>query len=876
MERRRKRKLEKKERYLLLWACVCLAVTLAGMLMPVKSIRSQGLEGANQANLKSSTEELTEGRVLEFVLEPPADTVEQIGFFFTDNGHAFQEGSLKLLVLDEEQTLIGGREYALEDLTENQFLSVPISFQELDRVPEKLTVSISSDAATEGPSAWLNETTKTPGSASMDGVLLTKSLVYNLVYAVQVHQYGKPAAAGLMLLLFGVGVYGAGGFSLQRKKREKRTGRLYVCPSRRQVLGLFAAVLAAAAVFFYLYDTQIRIAQNTTEKVTVLPANGELLPVDEAHSTVVQRVKPGEDRLTGLGVRFYVEEGAALSEGSMQASVTDLTLGQVLCETEVDASRFISGEYAGFLFQDSQEGVSSHEYEIRLSFSPELRDSGLAVMTSEDGICVNAYLYFNIFLKRFFFGIFLFVECAVCLFWYLLFVKRARLENVLFGLLLVCGLLYNVMLTPRMVPDEAKHMDMAYRYSNELMGYEGLGDTSCLMRADDAQTVFTSSPSFGNYRNVYYGLFSGVQDGTMVEAEVNSNIEGSFLLYAPAVLGMCLARILGWGTVPMLLFARYMNLLVFAMLARAGMKRLPFGKMTLFVMALLPINIQQCTSFSHDAMVHGILFLYCCLCLQAIFGDEPVNGQRMVLLELTALFLMYCKSGSYLPLCFLPVLIPCARYGGKREKYTATGALLGIPVLAFVVKHIQMVVGIVSTTEVTSVVSTGGGADYLTGYTVGYFLKEPLEFVYMIANTVLDKTGFYLESLVGYKLGWVEIETSMVVVFLFWFLLFLSICEVRGETVKIGRFQRFWMVFLCMGSTGLILLGMLFQWTPVGHVSVEGVQGRYFLPFLLILLTAFRNGGVFLNRRIDRGIATAAAFGQLLTLVYVIRQVTMV
>ena len=54
MERRRKRKLEKKERYLLLWACVCLAVTLAGMLMPVKSIRSQGLEGANQANLKSS------------------------------------------------------------------------------------------------------------------------------------------------------------------------------------------------------------------------------------------------------------------------------------------------------------------------------------------------------------------------------------------------------------------------------------------------------------------------------------------------------------------------------------------------------------------------------------------------------------------------------------------------------------------------------------------------------------------------------------------------------------------------------------------------------------------------------------------------------
>lgn len=42
----------------------------------------------------------------------------------------------------------------------------------------------------------------------------------------------------------------------------------------------------------------------------------------------------------------------------------------------------------------------------------------------------------------------------------------------------------------------------------------------------------------------------------------------------------------------------------------------------------------------------------------------------------------------------------------------------------------------------------------------------------MMANTFFDKIGFYLESLVGYKLGWVEIETSMLVVLLFWFLLF--------------------------------------------------------------------------------------------------------
>jgi hypothetical protein len=85
---------------------------------------------------------------------------------------------------------------------------------------------------------------------------------------------------------------------------------------------------------------------------------------------------------------------------------------------------------------------------------------------------------------------------------------------------------------------------MAYRYSNELLGYESLGDTTCLMRADDAAIDFTSSPTIHNYRNVYYGLFSKVTDDRMVETEINSNIEGSFLFYAPAVLGMTFARLL--------------------------------------------------------------------------------------------------------------------------------------------------------------------------------------------------------------------------------------------------------------------------------------------------------------------------------------------
>ena len=42
------------------------------------------------------------------------------------------------------------------------------------------------------------------------------------------------------------------------------------------------------------------------------------------------------------------------------------------------------------------------------------------------------------------------------------------------------------------------------------------------------------------------------------------------------------------------------------------MKKLPFGKTTLFLLAILPMNLQQCTSFSYDAVITGVSFLYIC------------------------------------------------------------------------------------------------------------------------------------------------------------------------------------------------------------------------------------------------------------------------
>ena len=73
------------------------------------------------------------------------------------------------------------------------------------------------------------------------------------------------------------------------------------------MIGLGCTVLAVALIFFYLYDTKIRIAQNTTERVTILEPDGETQEITEENAYYRQLVHPEQDSLTGLGVRFFVE-----------------------------------------------------------------------------------------------------------------------------------------------------------------------------------------------------------------------------------------------------------------------------------------------------------------------------------------------------------------------------------------------------------------------------------------------------------------------------------------------------------------------------------------------------------------------------------------
>lgn len=876
---------------------LCILYFVISAAIPHDRLESRGLEGIGKPSLKIKTEQVTDDTELTFSFVSDEDALQELSFYFTSEEPAMNRGQLRICVQDDASgELLAEKVFDLKELGEEAFWGVTFEQEPAGR---KLTAVITGENVENGPYIWLNTESDTKGESRENGQLLEHNLIYNAVYKTQVYDVKKPALTTAMLAVFGGLCFFVSGRKEEKsgKDTEKETVRKQGgIPERlkkfftryRTLLGLGLLLAFVAVIFLYVYDVQIRKAMNSTHREVVMKDNNELLAVDASSKELEQYYTTEEDTLVGLGIRVDLSEDFA-GEGMVEAEVTDVTSKEaekLLCTAEIPASGLLDGQYMGLIFDESQSGIKGHTYRIRLRFSEELLDSGLSLYVTPEGyypenslyidgeesenrLSMNAHTYFNLFLKKYFFGMFLFAEAAAAGFYYLTFMRRCRIEKVFLFTVLCLGVIYNFLLVPYMTPDESYHIDMSYRHSNTLLGIESAGENKCYKRADDAETEFTSAPSLENYKLVYDGLFETVKDDRLVEADATSTTEAPIILYLPAVLGMTLGRLLHLGTVPMLLLARWCSLLFFAVMTYLGMKKLPFGKATLFLLAILPMNLQQCTSFSYDAVITGVSFLYICWCISLACKEAQVRSSDVAALGILGIILIYGKSGVYLPLVLLPLLIPAKKLGGRRAWTICMLGLLMLPVLGFLNKNTVAVSYIAASTEATASV----GSTTTAGYTLGYFLSQPLELIRIFANTLSDKSAFYLESLAGQKMGWVEIEISELIPMLFLLLLVLSAMKTKDEPVYVKSGQKWWIAFVCAAGAGMILAGMLLTWTPRGHISIEGVQGRYFIPMMPALMVLLRNKTLTWERSPERGLLYAGFAGQILTIMYLIKAV---
>ena len=121
-------------------------------------------------------------------------------------------------------------------------------------------------------------------------------------------------------------------------------------------------------------------------------------------------------------------------------------------------------------------------------------------------------------------------------------------------------------------------------------------------------------------------------------------------------------------------------------------------------------------------------------------------------------------------------------------------------------------------------------------YTPGYILRHPAQTVMMLVRTLLQNTDHYLCTLVGGSLSYYSLDLAWGWVILLYLLLAYAALPTAEGLAQLpqGRY-RVWGAVAALVCCALAVASCLL-WTPVHNETLYGLQGRYFLPVLPLLL----------------------------------------
>jgi uncharacterized membrane protein len=280
--------------------------------------------------------------------------------------------------------------------------------------------------------------------------------------------------------------------------------------------------------------------------------------------------------------------------------------------------------------------------------------------------------------------------------------------------------------------------------------------------------------------------------------------------YVPPVIAALVARMLGLYPFTEFYLGRVINLVAALGLFYAAMRLAPRHANVFLTVALLPMALFEMASWSPDAWTLGLGVLFTALMLEP---PEPTPG-AIAAVAVTALLLSLSK-----PAYFLIALLALFRPTSRRIAVAAIGATaIGIPIA----------------------MAYAGYAWYnaWTGYPIDpgeqlrCILAAPLRFAGVVARDLSGHGRRYVAEMIG-RLGWINVYLPAAIT-----AMEAALLAVVGLTAapSLDAKRRATALVIVVGTIVGIVTSQYLTWTVICSDRIDGVQGRYFLPLLPVML----------------------------------------
>lgn len=558
------------------------------------------------------------------------------------------------------------------------------------------------------------------------------------------------------------------------------------------------------------------------------------------------------------------------------------------------------------------------EGRLLIGYTPTANEAGLGLTVNgqpTEGMLAILGVYAQIggFLTKFYWVIALLALVLIGAGWWLFTGQKCPLHRMVFCFVLALGILFSMVLPPYSAPDEQFHINQSFTlastiYDPHLPIAQSQIHSTIRRPSDQDVIVQDGETTVFTWQHIAKNLLTTSPDPFTATHDFDEyQVDSSYTMYWISALGVLAGFLLRLGFIPTLFLGRLTNLLFFAFLASWAVKRTPVAKAVFATVALLPMTLHLAVSYSRDSNLLALCLLFAALVLDLAFGPtEKISWKQLILPALAGLLIAPSKI-VYFPLALLVFLIPAARL--DRFSKAIKGGFLVLCMVVFLssaggtltlggfvngdtpvaagaassstaVQEAEPAASVAAESESApapeSTASSGetAGADSAPQpaseepvqddsvcYSLPYILSHPLDTVELVIRSVVEYGDHYVKTLVGGTLSYfdpgVQIAWTWVAA-----LLILLVLAWLQPGFELPVWAKTVCLLIGLACCGLAVLGCV-SWTPTYYTTIYGLQGRYFLPVLSLLLLA-RPRRLLLQTDFTRGLVYAVTLVDIL------------
>lgn len=643
------------------------------------------------------------------------------------------------------------------------------------------------------------------------------------------------------------------------------------------------AVLAVIVVLYMLFAFNIChkfIAQGVVENLNTekLTVTRQLQEGDE----IIQKIQPKKSNLSAVKLLFATYANSKNGMGNLKLQLIDYDTEEVLAESDLNTELLY--DQMEYLFEFDEVDVTdkspavvikaeelSEEATISLylgELSEQVKEECVYNGTAIENPLRMDYAFIEIgYMEKIIIISLVIMFALIVAVYVLLVMKKAKIHQIYLMAILILGLIYMLLLPEFATPDEGTHIQKAIQLSNSVLDYDNSTD-NFEMRECEAELfgVDLSKMNRNSYEYYYDTLLNGDNSDERV-GKAYEPITTPKYQYFLTASGITIGRLMDLNGLQTFLIGMLLNFAFYVVVTYFAIKIIPFGKVTAAIICLLPISIQQATSYSYDCMLIAVSTMFLAAFLKVVH-DKNCKKYYYVILTVSTLMFLPTKQLAYIAILLLVGYAVFGKVKGKLSKKTwlmIAGSTAGI-VLVSVIAFLFLRSNASGTEEVTSTVPF---VEWVSqpGYTIGALLAEPLDTIDMFWNTLYAQGEFYFLSTFGGKLGWLNINVSIFAVCVYLTTAIIAVMPSSGEAaIKMKGSTRILLFLVFLISVGCAMAGMLLGWTSIAMNYIQGVQGRYFLPVLLMAFFALRSNEIRITERLERSCFMTAIAFQALTI----------